>query len=336
MFSERIFIDRIRRAAGRTVPGLRLGIGDDAAAVAPTPGRLMVAASDLLAEDVHFRRRYFSPGDLGFKVLAVNLSDMAAMGAIPRWCLLNLALPRDGAERFGEECIAGLLDLADAAGVTLIGGDTSASNGGILLDVTILGEVEPDAILTRSGARPGDRVFVSGELGAAAAGLKLLENEAVAPMTEPDRRAIRRHLKPDPRLALGRFLAVNRLATAAMDISDGLSLDLSRLAEASAVGAVIESGKIPVFASASGQNGLDLALNGGEDFELLFTVAPENADRVSQAAFSEAVGGVGLTDIGTIHDVETGVLIEQNGLRKPLWPAGFDHFGADSAASRPG
>jgi thiamine-monophosphate kinase len=330
MKSEREFLDRLREKADRPVQGLRLGIGDDAAAIEPTPNHLLVAASDLLIEGVHFRTSYFSPFYIGFKALAVNLSDMAAMGATPRWCLMNLALPGVLSDNFADEIVRGVVETGETYGVRLIGGDTSKSPGPLFIDVTMLGEARPDRILTRAGARPGDAIFVSGNLGDAAVGLSRLER-GVTP-TQPDDCAIRRHLAPVPRLALGSFLASVGFCTAALDLSDGLSLDLARLCAASKVGANVFQEKIPVStevhteAATTGRPISDFSLNGGEDFELLFTIRPEAIQVVEKTSGSPDIGGVCLSHIGFINEHHGEITIQDRNGRHPLAAKGFDHF----------
>lgn len=339
MRKEREFLNDCRRRAHRPHPDLRLGIGDDAAMIVPTPGLAWVVASDVMIEDVHFRRSYFPPSALGHKALAINLSDMAAMGAVPRWCLLTLAVPKSCDDPYIDAILGGLLKLADTHNVALVGGDTSHSPDRIVIDVTIIGEIVPELAVTRAGARSGDLIFVSGELGNAAAGLQLLERQAdtgslhhnVMPTLVAAKNAL---LQPAPRLRLGRQLAQNALATAMMDVSDGLSIDLSRLCEASGVGALIDEEAVPVAPGArvvsarSRQNPMELALHGGEDYELLFTAAPERRSEIEHLAGDLAALGdpVELTCIGRVTEAVEGIRIQTFHGLQPLAARGYDHF----------
>lgn len=335
MKSETAFLQRLTGSTGPKPADLLLGIGDDAAVFRPTPGRVLTAASDLLTEGIHFQRDYFSGFDIGAKALLVNLSDMAAMGAVPRWCLMNLALPANFPDQEADAIVRGLLETAKRFGVTLIGGDTSASTGPVFIGVTILGETRPGAWLTRSGARPGDAIFVSGVLGDSEAGRLMLSRGDIS--GEHSSEAVEKHLRPVPRLELGRFLVSSGACTAAMDLSDGLSIDLKRMCESSRTGALLLGNRIPASRGAEGEaekagkSRLDLALNGGEDFELLFTIQPEMVQKIELLSGSEQIGGVRLTQIGTIEPAETGIRIDSGKGPEPLPSRGFDHFSNDSA-----
>jgi len=325
MSSERDFLRRLQSMARRRCPDLQIGIGDDAALITPRPGRQLVVMSDALVEDIHFRRRYVPAAAIGHKALAVNLSDCAAMGATPRFCLLSLALP-PSAQPLAEDIIQGLLALADRAQVSLVGGDTTSSPQSIFVDVCLIGDIAPDCAVTRAGARPGDCLFVSGNLGAAAAALQALEQE-IAP---PDAASEARFLFPEPRLELGQYLAAHGLATAMLDISDGLSLDLARLCEASQVGAILEAEALPIAPAAvaitSDQAAArQLALDGGEDYELLFTVSPQQAATVAALSGAAIVGGVTLTCIGRIT-AGRDITLRVDGTIYPLPARGYDHF----------
>ncbi len=330
MKSETAFLQKLTRSADRKNTDLILGIGDDAAVFRPTPEKVLVIASDLLTENIHFKRDYFSGFAIGAKAVLVNLSDMAAMGATPRWCLMNLALPADFPDAEADEIVRGLLETADRHGVTLIGGDTSASDGPMFIDVTMIGETLPGAFLTRSGARPGDAIFVSGRLGDSEAGRRVL-SRGDRP-DEASRDAIGKHLGPVPRLELGRFLVASGACTAAMDLSDGLSIDLRRMCHASGTGAMVFGNRIPVSpaavreATGSGEPPLNLALNGGEDFELLFTVHPDRVGEIEGLNESPAIGGVRLTRVGTMEIQEAGIRIDAGNGPEPLPARGFDHF----------
>jgi thiamine-monophosphate kinase len=278
---------------------LVLGIGDDCAIYRPD-GRAedLLFTTDLMIEDVHFRRRTYPAEAIGWKTLARGLSDIAAMGGEPRFCLLSLAAAPWVDERWVNGFYRGFLRLADKARVTLAGGDL-AHSGRTACDVVVCGATPRGKALRRDGARAGDRIYVSGKLGASALGLKTRRGAAW-----------KRHLKPEPRLSLGLFL--RRLgATACIDLSDGLSLDLHRLCLASGVQAAIDS-PLPLFPGAT----LEQALDGGEDYELLFTVP-------KRAAVPPAFDRLPLTPIGTIRRGRPG-LVELDGC--PLPPRGYDHF----------
>jgi thiamine-monophosphate kinase len=295
-----------------------LGVGDDAALLAPPPGQALVAATDTLVEGRHFLPGT-PPSALGHQALAVNLSDLAAMGAEPAWCLLSLSLPRAD-PAWLESFAAGLYVLAEQHDVALVGGDTVA--GPLVITVEVLGFVPPDQALRRSGARVGDAVFVSGTPGLAAAGLELLRSGA-AGFESADPR-VRRFLRAEPRLALGR--ALRGIATAAMDVSDGLLGDLGKLAASSSVGAMIELENLPLDAllaqGTDRESALHCVLHGGDDYELLFT-AP--ADAVGRLAGIAEAGGCPLHRIGSVV-AGAGVTCLREGRPVAIAGQGYDHF----------
>lgn len=325
-FTEADIIRKIQQtvarnnAAGRVV----LSIGDDAAAFRPRPNRLILVSCDALVEGIHFNLAYSSPEDVGWKALAVNLSDIAAMGGKPLYATTSIALPKNLAAGFVVAMYRGLAKLARQHGVIVVGGDTCASTQHLFIDVTIVGEVESKKMLTRKGARPGDLLFVTGELGGAALGLERLSRQ------QGTRRSalVRRHLRPQPRCSAGRFIADSRLASAMIDTSDGLSTDLHHLCEQSGAGAEVQAENIPLPVVAAGRRQartarrlLDYALNGGEDYELLFTVPEHRKHRVPQS-----VGGIPIREIGKIT-AETGACwICVGGSKERLVPGGYDHF----------
>lgn len=309
------------------------GIGDDAAVIRQSGAHDLVITADLLVEDIDFRLEWRSPRLLGHKALAVSLSDVAAMGARPQYALLSIGIPKTiWNTNFVDELYEGFFALADAHQVTLIGGDVSCTPDRIVIDSIVMGEVKRDRAILRSGARPGDHIFITGSLGGAAAGLKLLEEGArVTDKKRRSRRAdaeqklIQRQLKPEPRVAWGVKLGEMRLATAMIDISDGLSSDLAHLCEASGAGARIDASRIPIDPNIMQLIKKDvvpvaLALNGGEDFELLFTVNPRNLNRVPAELDHAAV-----THIGDVTSQKSVQLV--NGSRSaPLKASGFKHF----------
>ena len=334
--SEFDFINSLRqRVASLTTQSLVAGIGDDAAVIRNTEGRETVVTADLLVEDIDFRRTTTPPYLLGHKALAVSLSDIAAMGARPLWSLVSVGVPDDVWQTdFVERLYDGLLELANRYGVRLIGGDTSRTTDKIVLDSIVTGECAAGMSVKRSGAKPGDHIFVTGSLGAAAAGLRLIERGAhLAEQTLGDDETqkldhiLLRQLRPEPRVGWGLVLGEERLATSMIDLSDGLSSDLNHLCEASGVGALIDSSLLPVddrVQELCGRRALDplqLALHGGEDFELLFTVAPENAARLPRK-----VDGVEIKRIGTIQSASEGVKISEGARTWELKPGGWMHF----------
>jgi thiamine-monophosphate kinase len=346
------FISRIRQRAIRHAAepnrfssslrlhpsSLLLGIGDDAAVIRQLGGRETVITADLLVEEIDFRRDSMPPRLLGHKALAVSLSDIAAMGASPRWAMLSVGVPRDvWRSGFVDEFYEGFFALADHYGVTLIGGDVSRTPDRVVIDSIVLGESGRGRAVRRSGARPGDHIFVTGTLGGSAAGLRLIERGAR--LGEKSRRARSssisraieelqlRHLRPLPRVEWGERLGHDRLATAMIDLSDGLSSDLTHLCEESGVGASLEASRIPLnphLAKISARPELDplmLALHGGEDFELLFTIRPRDLRRLPRT-----VNHVPATYIGDITN-DTGHITMIEGSRKwRLEPEGFEHF----------
>ncbi|MGB7925682.1 MAG: thiamine-phosphate kinase [Pyrinomonadaceae bacterium] len=343
--SEFDFINRIRRRALKqhhtakdSDSSLCLGIGDDAAVVRQFSGRESVITADLLVEDVDFRRDTIPARLLGHKALAVSLSDIAAMGARPRWALLSVGVPRDiWRSRFLEEFYEGFFALASEHGVTLIGGDVSRTPDRIVIDSIVLGEAARGRAVLRSGAQAGDHIFVTGTLGGSAAGLRLIEGGArllkrasrrrEAQATE---RLLLRHLRPQPRVEWGAALGRARLATAMIDISDGLSSDLAHLCRESKVGALLEASRIPVDpliaqVRASDIDPLSLALHGGEDFELLFTVRPRSLARLPQE-----IDGARITYIGDVTNETGRIRLASEGRARILKPEGFTHFGRRS------
>lgn len=316
------FIDRLSRTVNQQA-GVRLGIGDDAAVTEPHAGSVTLTSTDMLVEGVHFDLSYSDPYSLGRKSLAVNLSDIAAMGGRPRFVLLALAIPPTLSVEFLDIFTAGFLALADEHGVALIGGDTCSSKSGLVISVTVLGEQEPALFVSRGGARPGDHVCVTGTLGDAAVGLELLRSG------EREGWCVRRHLEPTPRLREGERLAVAGLPTAMIDVSDGLLADLGHILEQSGNGAVIELSRLPLsdnYRETVARLALDPfapALAGGEDYELLFTLPPDRWQETRQ--FMVQVG-TGVDCIGTIRP-EPGIdIVGLDGRPWEFRAAGFDHF----------
>ena len=324
---ERALIAHLRARLPAAPPGLRVGPGDDAAVVVPERGAFQVLTTDVLVEGVHFDRRWSSLADVGFKALAVNLSDLAAMGAAPSLALLSLVLPTGATVADLDGLLDGFLELAGREGVALAGGNLARSPGPLMVDVTAVGYVRPRRILTRGGGRPGDALYLTGNIGAAAAGLGYLRQSGgvdVSTLLE----CVRRHRRPEPRTRIGKLLGRNRAASACMDLSDGLADAVSQIAEASATGAVIDAGALPIDPAARGwfeAQGLDpvtTALTGGDDFELLFAVPRKFRGRL-RTVLREA-RGIPITRIGELT-AEAEVRVRRDGNTFAM-PRGFSHF----------
>lgn len=315
----------IDRIAARISPlqGVRRGIGDDAAAVEPSTGRIQLMTSDMLLEGVHFDLSYTPPELLGRKSLAVNLSDIAAMGGDPRWFLLSLALPSSLSLEFVDRFVTGLLSMADEHHVALIGGDTCSSRSGLVINIALVGEQHPERVTYRTGARPGDLVCVTGTVGDSGLGLLQLR----AGIT--DGGAVSRHLDPAPRCATGKALAEAGIPTAMIDLSDGLLADLGHILKLSAAGARIVTELVPLsshFREAAlrfAEDPLHLAMTGGEDYELLLTLPPDRLDDADSLALET---GVPLTVIGEITS-EPGLSVrDRDGKSHDAAIRGFSHF----------
>ncbi len=256
-------------------PQLARGIGDDAAVIRPKGAKeLWMITTDMLVESVDFHREWTTPRQLGRKSISVNLSDLAAMGAIPRFFTVALAIPTDIPERWILDFHDGLAERGDVLGAHLIGGDLSRAERHITISIAAMGESRNRKVLYRSGGKAGDLIYVTGILGRSAAGLKLLRDEAGERPTIFRKEALNAHLDPEPRCAAGLWLAQSGLVSCMMDLSDGLSTDLPRLCAASGVAAEIQIQSLPVFPHAASWSldPVELALNGGEDYELLFAV----------------------------------------------------------------
>lgn len=323
---ENELIHRIEKALGgssRTSREVRFGIGDDAALFRPRAGYELILTCDWFLEGTHFLRDKHPPDSVGWKCLARALSDVAAMGGIPRCFLLSLALPASHAGPWLDAFLGGLRRASRTFGCVLAGGDTTQRKE-TLIDITVVGEMQAWRAVLRSGARPGDLIYVSGHLGEAELGLQILRHTRRS--VSPNDSRLRKHLYPEPRLALGQGLAKRRLASAMMDLSDGLSTDLPRLCAASGVGAHLESATIPQTrnpdaARKLGLDPLNLALHGGDDYELLFTVPPQKAK-----SLPNAVHGIKLTPIGRITRQAKLVVCDENGREMALAPGGWDPF----------
>ncbi|WP_447979686.1 thiamine-phosphate kinase [Candidatus Nitrospira bockiana] len=285
-------IDDILRRFGKTGSRVVRGIGDDAALIRAAPSRDLILTTDLLAEGIHFDRRTATWEDIGYKAAVANLSDVAAMGGRPEHVLVSLAVPPHSRPNDILELYRGIMDACAPHHVDLIGGDTSASRHGVFVSLTLTGSVPHGAGLRRDGARVGDGIYVTGTLGDSAAGLDLLARRRGHGRLAARARGflIGRHRRPTPRLDVGQWLTTHRLASAAIDISDGLSGDLRHVCEQSRVGAQVDAERLPLsqplrrYAEATGVDAVDLALRGGEDYELLFTVPPRSRPKLERLA----------------------------------------------------
>lgn len=327
--AEQAVIRRIRRG---TVPaaGVTVGIGDDCAVLEPTPGHRLLATTDLLLEDVHFRRRYAEPADIGWKALAVNLSDIAAMGGRPRWALVALALPAETTVEEVDAFYEGARALGSRHAVAIVGGDTTASPAGWFVNVTVLGEAATP--LLRSGARPGDVIAVTGPLGRSAAGLAVLEGPGAPEGIDAAARAevTAAHLRPRPRVIEGKWLGEAGQVTAMIDLSDGLATDLARIAEESGVHCRVDIDRLPIdpstrdVARALRADALAWATGGGEDYELLLTCEPQALGRLQEGL--ERATGTRLHTIGVVTVPGAGIsFVDARGHQVPA-TAGFEHF----------
>ncbi|HEV3512555.1 MAG TPA: thiamine-phosphate kinase [Candidatus Sulfotelmatobacter sp.] len=320
---EKQLIAQLRRMADASIrdrsrTGATLhGIGDDCAVLRLGPGRDSLVTTDFTLEGVHFRREWHPPESVGHRCLARGLSDIAAMGGEPIAAFLSLALPRDLPQAWVGRFARGLINLARKHGLTLAGGDTSASPNGILADIIVVGTVPRSKAILRSAARPGDRIFVSGELGASAAAVARM----IASRKKVNPRDYRLHFYPEPRIELGRILREKQLASAMVDTSDGLSTDLAHICEESGVGAALDSALIPLgrVGKPPREVDLDLALHGGEDYELLFTARP--GKRVPAQ-----IAGVAITQIGHITRGRKIFISEADRVAYELQPGGWEHF----------
>ena|SRR6266446_2031887 len=316
--------DSSRPSSGReAAKSVLLGIGDDAALFRPKPGHELILTCDWFLEGTHFLREKHHPDSAGWKCLARALSDVAAMGGIPRCFLLSLALPETHTGQWLDLFLGGLRRASRRFRCLLAGGDTTRHHD-ILIDVTVVGEVRTGSAILRSGARPGDILYVSGRLGEAELGLQIVrQSRGTAATRNP---LTRKHLYPEPHLALGQWLAQEGLPTAMMDLSDGLSTDLERLCAASTVGALLDQSKIPQvgipgLALRGDHDPLQFALHGGDDYELLFTVPPRKAKFLPKT-----FRGASLTAIGKITESRELLLLDENGRSKQLVPSGWDPF----------
>jgi thiamine-monophosphate kinase len=335
---ENGIISRFRALAA---PGLTadvvVGPGDDAAALHTGGDRVLLLTCDMVVEGVHFRRAWATPDQIGWRAMAANLSDIAAMGGEPAAAVASIAAPGDLPAEEVEQIAQGLISAASQYRAALVGGDLVGSPGPLVVDVALTGWVDEHLMLRRRGARPGDALLVTGALGASATGLALRQHMLADDGSPEFARALQAHHKPRPRLAEARAIAESRLATAMMDLSDGLAQDLPRLCGESGVGARVWCQRVPAdpaalaLAPKLGRDPLELALSGGEDYELLFTCPTAAAPEIAAAVLART--GTAVAVIGDVTDGTGVTFLDASG--NAMAPnTGFDHFAA-AAGGRP-
>lgn len=313
---------------GREDDRVVLGFGDDAALLRTNGDKLTIVTTDLLAEGTHFRRDIIDPYSLGWKSVAVNISDIASMGGVPTWAFVSIAFPDMDVE-FIQRLYEGMNAISDRFGSRIIGGDTNKIEGQIVINVAQLGEVKAGHQALRSTARPGDHILVTGYIGESLAGLKILLKDGLEKGLEEHPKVVERHIRPTPRVPEARAAVEKGLVHGMMDLSDGLALDLGKMCEASGVGARVYADKLPIsteLAAAAVEIGADptaLAAAGGEDYELLIAATPKDAEMLKKV-IEDATGTI-VTDIGEYVEKSGTTLIQPNGTEGPL-KAGWEHF----------
>lgn len=325
MIDELSALQKIGEQFNKQRDNAEVGVGDDAAVVSISPGMLLVATTDSQVEDVHFIKSLITPEKLARKSVAVSVSDIGAMGGIPKYILASAGFSKDEDEEYLERMIDGFKESEKEFGIEIIGGNLSSSEK-IFLDITAFGEVEPEKVVRREGASEGDLIYVSGTLGDSALGLRLLKGGA---WPESGEEAVERHLKPMPRLALGRGLAISGCATSMIDVSDGLLLDLGRITVQKGLGARVYAEKIPIsdsfkeLAQSYTEDMFQLSLSGGEDYELLFTSKEDNKEKVFDIAKDT---GTQVTEIGVVSASPKIEIIDSEGAEINFKQRGFVHF----------
>lgn len=324
-------------AAFQQASGVITGIGDDAAVAELAPGCQLVMTCDTMTEQIHFKTVTMRDRDIGYKAMAASVSDIAAMGAVPRYVLVSISAPKGTPEEKLEAIYDGLYECANQWGVVIVGGDTTSSAGGLTVSVTVIGEVEAGKALLRSAAKPGDVLFATGELGLSAAGLDFLlsrnlptEQWQNQPFDESVQALIQAHCRPKPQVEAGQLLQRSGLCHALNDVSDGLASEAWEIAEASGVGIDLIEDRIPIadellaYAQQADKDALDYILYGGEDYHLVGTVPAEHAISL-QLMFKEA--GLPLYIIGYVNADTKGVrLVQGSGYVVPIAKKGYNHF----------
>lgn len=322
-------IDRVKKSVTNPSKSVIIGIGDDAAAITWQPEEVLLLTADAFAEGIHFNTSYATFWQIGWKAMAANLSDIAAMGGRPHSAAICLCVPGDLSVHAVDDLYRGMDAIGSRFGCSLVGGDTITSPGGeIVLSISMIGGVRPDRLKTRREARPGDLLCVTGDLGGAEAGLVMLSEGA--PGSESTRPS-RRHLEPVPRLLEADTISESTGVHAMIDISDGLTCEVGHLCRESGVGARIFAGRIPIHrttrevADRHASSGLDYALYGGEDFELLFAIESSEAEEIISAVADRT--GTEVSTIGEITDADRGIrLVTADGTVDALPDSGYRHF----------
>ena len=323
-------IDTLLRAEGVTRPGVDVSIGDDCACVRPGPGRELLVTCDCMVEGRHYLPRHMSPVELGRRAMVMNISDIGAMGGTPSWALVSLGLTGTTGVDYIEDLYRGFCAELNPFGAVIVGGNLTGTEHGMFIDITLFGEAEPDTILRRSTARPGDVLLVTGYPGQAAAGLEILTSSQ-DPGSLQEHPLVRAYRTPGHRAREGRAVARTGLASAMIDISDGFPGDLNHICEESKVGARISRDRLPIsdalatFAAESDRDPRDLVLRDSDDYELLVTCAPDTVGEIRSAV--AGVGDCPLTEVGLITGRDDGlVLALPDGLERILGSGGWDHF----------
>jgi len=325
---EFALIERIARIVEKADERVILTIGDDTAVVRKPVLDFALLTTDLLVEDVHFTLGSIHPRQLGYKSIAVNISDIAAMGGVPGYVVISLALNPETGVTFVEDLYHGMAEAAHAYGVGIVGGDVTKSDK-LIINVAMTGEVEEERLARRSNARVGDIIMVTGELGASAAGLRLVLHPGLEPKVKAAASLKRAHFEPKPQVQAGRILAA--LGVHAMeDISDGLASEIGHICDASEVGARLYLPKVPIadgvddVTALTGERAIDLAVSGGEDYELAFTL-PASLRALAIQTLEDA--GIKITAVGEILDASHGItVVDWDGRETPLGRVGYTHF----------
>ena len=323
------FIESIKKECITSLKDVIKGIGDDCAVFGPYSGRVFLFTTDMLVEDTHFLKGNITPYQLGWKTIAVNLSDIAAMGGRPLFLLISLAIPAEMNVELIQDFYKGMKDICEHYEVNILGGDTVASPDKLVISVSLIGDAKENEVLYRSGARPGDSIYVTGNIGDSSAGLKILKNE-ISPPKSIASHFIKIHNEPKPLIKTGRIIAASQLASAMIDLSDGLLSDLGHICKESGVGAMLFKKKIPIsselklLASRVKFNPIDLAFSGGEDYLLLLTV-PKAKIKDFEILYKDK-GSSPLYLIGEIREEKGVRMVNDDGSIEEISIRGFNHF----------
>ncbi|MFI5303953.1 MAG: thiamine-phosphate kinase [Nitrospiria bacterium] len=331
-WGERKLLKNIFKKFMRPIPGLKVGMGDDAAIVQPRLNRDLVYTTDTLIEKIDFDFNYTTYEQVGHKAMTANLSDIAAMGAFPKYYLLTLGIPSATTVSHVLNIIRGADRVAQRYSAGLIGGDLSESPV-LIVSITLIGEIKPALPILRRSAVPDDILYVTGTLGDSKAGLEILKRSGMNKTDLGDKYLIRRHLAPDAKMKEGQLLSKNRLAHSMMDISDGFYTDILNLTEASGVGADIHLNELPLsspllkYGKSRNVNPVLIALSGGEDFELLFSVSPRNLKKLNQFILSKKINAKA---VGKVTQKKGIRYLDKNGKVLKVKKSGFEHFAPHS------